>query len=136
MFTQDDPTAPTAEDTVQDATEPSVPTERRDVDPLGNRLKFSTSWADEPVIDRQAQIYPDTVKVVSERYRVFDMSSEIDMEEYSKLRLSSAMKGRYYITSDELQQWSDAKGTWLVAFRVQERMFKTHLTSTQDPSEP
>lgn len=142
MFSQDDPTPDRLEnsDQKQDLSEQaaeaaSQPAPRAAVDVLGNRLKFSTTWVEEPVIEHQARLYPDAVKVISERYRVFDLSSEADMEEYSRLRLSHSNHAKFRITSEELMQWSDAKGTWLVAFRVQERLFKTHLTSNQIPDE-
>lgn len=140
VFDQEDPTperlSNEGEDNSEDADSSTAePAARPPVDALGNRLKFSSTWVEEPVFEHQARLYPDSVKVVAEKYKVFDMSSEADMEEYSKLRLSNALKGKFCITSDEFMQWSEAKSTWLVAFRVQERMFKTHLTSNQSPSD-
>lgn len=107
---------------------------RAQPDVIGNRLKFSTSFKDEPLFEGQAKVYPDSVKVIDERYRMFDIGSSSDMDLYSTIRLSHRRAGRYVVISEESMQWNEQKGTWVVVMLVQERMFKTINTSDLDPS--
>ncbi len=104
-------------------------------DPVGNKLKFSTSFKEDPMFEGQAKLYPESVKVVDERYIFLNVNSKADMDRYSEIRLSNLRHGRYVITSDEKMQWSDQQQTWLVVFRIQERMFKSFLTNEGPPSE-
>lgn len=136
VFTQEDPDQALPDEDLDASQEPTGSGETRPpVDTVGNKLKFSTTWQTSPCFEGQAQLYPDSVKVVDERYAVFDMNSKSDMDRYSEIKLSSSRRDKYLITSEEREQWSEAKGSWLVSFRYQERMFKSYLTSHQVPSD-
>jgi hypothetical protein len=142
IFQQEDPTPEVAQDStdkdiaqaVSDSGIPTAP--RKPVDVLGNRLKFSKNYQQEPVIHGQAKLYPDSVRIVGESYRIFDACKVEDMQAYSDIRLSHLDSGRFIITSEETRQWTEAKGTWLILLRVQERMFKTFSTSSLTPDSP
>ena len=121
-------------DAAAEKQEPETPRGRPDS--LGNRLKFSENYAENPHVPGQARLYPDTVKVVSERYRTFLVSDEADMQLYSEIKLSDAAGGHFRITSTELQQWDAERGTWCILLRYQERMFKTTRTSATNPDAP
>ncbi len=133
LFQQADPEATPEEEAA--AQEPAV-APKREVDPVGNKLKFSDSYAENPFFVGQAKVYPDSVKVVSEQYMVFDVSNPQDMERYSTIRGSDREQSKYRIISDEKIQWHEQRCTWLVLMLVQERMFKTIYTNQSDPSSP
>lgn len=131
VFTQDEiDDLPKAED---DTSVPSNP--RPEVDVVGNRLKFSVNYGFEPTIAGQAILYPESVRVVGEKYRLFDVANTEDMEEFSKIRMSHLAGGRWKITSDEMTKWCEQRSTMLVALRIQERMFKTLSTTTLVPED-
>ena len=92
--------------------------------------------APEPEIAHQARIYPDTVKILSERYRAFSVKNESDMLLYSEIKLSDSVGGKYRITSSESLQWVEQEGTWSILLRYQERIFKTTHTSQTNPDAP
>lgn len=133
LFQQADPEAP-AEEAAPEQETPVAP--KREVDPVGNKLKFSDSYSDVPFFAGQAKVYPDSVKIVSEHYMVFDVSNPQDMEKYSTIRSSDREHSKYRIMSDERIQWHEQRSTWLVLMLVQERMFKTIYTNQTDPSSP
>lgn len=134
LFVQQDPLEETPDGSPVDDSSAAVPVQPREpVDPIGNRLKFSTDYATEPVCHLQARLYPDSVKVVGESYKVFDVHKPEDMQRYSDIRMSHYSYGRYILTSEENLQWNESKGTWLVLVRVQERVFKTFSTASTTP---
>lgn len=104
-------------------------------DRMANALVFSGTWAPEPCIPMQAQAYPDTVKVVDVRYRIFDTSNPADMDDYSKIWLSHHAKGSRVFDSNETLEWDANHGRWKLLVRVATRAFKTTHTSQTNPDE-
>lgn len=130
FFTQEDPEPETSESQSDQAPQ-NPPTH-----PVVNRLRFSGSFSPTPAFEGQARLYPDTVKVIDERYLIFDVSSKTDMDRFAEIMNSSRERGRFNVVSDETLQWSEAKSTWILMIKVQERVFKTLHTRQSDPSEP
>lgn len=108
---------------------------RKAVDRVHSRLSLSSSWQSEPLVAGQAELYPDTVKVISERYMTLDVASQVDMDTYSKIAMSHDQNGHYRITLEKEPQWDDKQGTYKILLRVQERMFKTTKTSDLIPGD-
>ncbi len=104
-------------------------------DPIENRLKFSTTWKATPSFAGQARMYPDTVRVVDERYYSLDTSNKEDMDQFSKIQLSSDADSTYRITERGAPVWSEARKAHVILLCVQQREFKSMLTSQTDPSE-
>lgn len=133
IFTQDEALL---EEASQEQEQQVEAEKRKEVDPIANKLRYSISWSDDPQVPGQAKLYPETVKTVAIRYRVFDVKSESDMAQYSAICLSHASRGHFLISSGEDKQWDADKKTWLILMQVHERMFKTLKTSSLDPQDP
>ena len=104
--------------------------------PGENRLKFSETWSDLPAFAGQEKVYPDTVKIVEERYWTFDTTSDEDMKAYSKFSLSHHQNTTYRIIERSAPVWSESKQAHVIVLCVQRRQFKSMLTSNTDPNEP
>lgn len=132
LFEQDNPLEESGEETEGRVVEEKD--EARDVSEVyRKKLLHSANYSDTPYLKNQADLFPDSVKVVEEKYHTFCVASPEDMDRYSEIRMEDRNRGKYHITSEEKLQWHEEKGSWQVIFRAQRRMFKTLKTTNQDP---
>jgi hypothetical protein len=103
---------------------------------LENRLKFSENWNDAPAFLGQEQAFPDSVKVVEEKYWTFITTESADMDKYSEISLSHAQGSGYKIIERSSPVWSENKQAHVLVLCVQRRQFKSMLTSNTDPNDP
>lgn len=113
---------------------PSDPEDRKETR-LHNSLLAEGNWAENPHIADQENRFPDTVRTHAVTFKMFNVTDQKDMAEYSKIYLSDIKRGRYVFASHEqiLQDLPNARCFVLV--RVEERRFLSLTTATSNPNE-
>lgn len=127
------------QDVSAEAPKPAVETQSRRptaAERFAIKLRHSANWSEIPCVNGQAKLFPDTVKVVDERYMTFVAGNKADMDVYSEIRMSCSAGGKYKIVSEEAPHWDEKSGNCVIVMRVQERLFKVTRTSQSDPDEP
>jgi len=69
-------------------------------------------------------------------YKLFDVTSPGDMQEYSQIFISNARRGRFVFDGPEQVQWDLANSRCFILVRVEERKFLALTTADSDPNDP
>jgi len=109
----------------QEASQPVAPAasqETKRIQLLYRKLLLS-GFREQPFMEGQADAFPETVKVVSRKAEVLDLSKPQDIERYSVLMTSTAEQGREVIKFEELKAF-DAGSNWKVILKIDVRAFR------------
>jgi len=92
--------------------------------------------AEYPRLDDQEARFPDSVRTHAVTYKLFDVTSPGDMQEYSQIFISNARRGRFVFDGPEQVQWDLANSRCFILLRVEERKFLALTTADSDPNDP
>ncbi len=137
MFVQQDPEeafvdAPDIEEAPEEAG-PSA--QQLEITRIKNATRFSDNWNPEPFFKDQENVWPDTMRIVEERYEMFNVLEEEEMKRYSSIKLASKRGGHHRVIAELPPQWDDSKKTFFILLHYRRREFKTPFESETNPKE-
>lgn len=136
-FSQEPDAAAEVEEIV-DSPSPAVvegASEDRREQKLKNELLADGHWSEEPYVADQEARFPGSVKIHAVYFKLFNVSDDKHMKEYSQLHISDSKQGRFIFDSPEHIQWDLPNARCFILVRVVERKFLALTTSNSNPNE-